>query len=202
MRGVGGVSVGSAAPPAQLCSEKPGSASAAALACQLSRHLRGVNQSAGSGAACERGEEDDGGVGERATSADAPLRAMELESSCSEHFLKTCGGEGGQSGKDGHVSEMAWDGAKKIHQRTPSVFGAKETRGVERERPSRTFARMSSSVAISSVVSRREGSSCAVTAPLRASVTEFSSSGRERSRDEVAPPSRSRRDGRRGRRPS
>ena len=148
------------------------------------------------------GGRDDGGVGERATSADAPLRAMELESSCSEHFLKTCGGEGGQSGKDGHVSEMAWDGAKKIHQRTPSVFGAKETRGVERERPSRTFARMSSSVAISSVVSRREGSSCAVTAPLRASVTEFSSSGRERSRDEVAPPSRSRRDGRRGRRPS
>ena len=197
---------GAAAPPAQLCGEKAWVARRASSVekCQLSRHLRGGKMIGGLVARAVRawGGRDDGGVGERATSADAPLRAMELESSCSEHFLKTCGGEGGQSGKDGHVSEMAWDGAKKIHQRTPSVFGAKETRGVERERPSRTFARMSSSVAISSVVSRREGSSCAVTAPLRASVTEFSSSGRERSRDEVAPPSRSRRDGRRGRRPS
>jgi hypothetical protein len=39
-------------------------------------------------------------MGERKTSADAPLRAMESESLCSEHLLKTCDGEGGQSGRE------------------------------------------------------------------------------------------------------
>lgn len=103
-------------------------------------------------------------MGERTTSADAPLRAMESESLCSEHFLKTCDGEGGQSGREGLVSDCAGNGAK-IHQLTPSASGAKETRSVERERPSRTFARTSSSGAMSSVASRREGSSRAATAP-------------------------------------
>ena len=44
MRGVGGVSVGSAAPPAQLCGEKAWVARRASSVekCQLSRHLRGV----------------------------------------------------------------------------------------------------------------------------------------------------------------
>ena len=43
MRGVGGVSVGSAAPPAQLCGEKAWVARRASSVekCQLSRHLRG-----------------------------------------------------------------------------------------------------------------------------------------------------------------
>ena len=56
----------------------------------------------------DRGERGEGGtMGERTTSADAPLRAMVSENLCSEHFLKTCDGEGGQSGREGLVSESA-----------------------------------------------------------------------------------------------